>query len=578
MFEKLKQDLTGGAVRNSALVTSRIELNVEELRKYSFISLFITSFSYASSVKSKHLESLKPFSMSRANRKLCLPGTRRKLLDNITEQILQPTGDANTPTKNIFWLHGIAGCGKSTIANTIAHQFNRLGRRGAYLFFEKSTGDPTVAIRTLAHQLALFDPTLCTEICRSIRSKPTIIDDSLQDQFDGLVLNPLRRAADKLIGPIVVVLDALDECGDSKSRRNLLDVLLKGLPALPQIVRILITSRAEPDIHLHFSNSVRFTPIELTVAVEKDEATSDIRAFIRSELARITHPKNLSTSWPTKHDLDLLATSSEGLFIWASTVCLQITDAVHPIGKLDELIATSKRGGLKGLDALYATTLQNAFNWGDEGTESQELFRTVMGVIFLYPIPVNLTVIDMMFKLKEGISSQLILNRLRCLFDYSADHPIRPLHASFRDYLTDTFRSGDKPWSLSSVDSEHFISECCLRVMSSQLHFNMYDIRTSYCSDREYFETNTKAILSPELCYACKNWSQHLKSVQTLGQSDPLAKVLSDFGSEQFLFWVEVVSDTYLFKHRASQAACKIAAKVTKVGIFMIGYVMAVSK
>lgn len=44
MFEKLKQDLTGGAVRNSALVTSRIELNVEELRKYSFISLFITSF------------------------------------------------------------------------------------------------------------------------------------------------------------------------------------------------------------------------------------------------------------------------------------------------------------------------------------------------------------------------------------------------------------------------------------------------------------------------------------------------------------------------------------------------------
>ena len=127
--------------------------------------------------------------MSRTSRKLCLPGTRKKLLDDITDQILEPIDDnrqieQSTETtetmRNVLWLHGMAGSGKSTVANTIAQRFGRLRRRGAYLFFERSTGDPTVVIRTLAHQLAQFDSTLCTEICHSISSKPSVIGDPLK--------------------------------------------------------------------------------------------------------------------------------------------------------------------------------------------------------------------------------------------------------------------------------------------------------------------------------------------------------------------------------------------------------------
>ena len=72
--------------------------------------------------------------------------------------------------------------------------------------------------------------------------------------------------------------------------------------------------------------------------------------------------------------------------------------------------------------------------------------------------------------------------------------------------------------------------------MSSQLHFNMFGIETSYKLDYNYFKHYTKAEISPELSYACQNWWEHLKSVQTLDQSDSLAKALSDFGCEQFLF------------------------------------------
>ena len=90
----------------------------------------------------------------------------------------------------------------------------------------------------------------------------------------------------------------------------------------------------------------------------------------------------------------------------------------------------------------------------------------------------------------------------------------------------------------------------------------MFGIKTSYHRDGDYFRANAKAEISPELYYACKNWWKHLKSMQTLGQSDPLAKALSDFGSEQFLFWVEVVS---VMKISGSYEACQVVAKLMKV-------------
>ena len=108
--------------------------------------------------------------------------------------------------------------------------------------------------------------------------------------------------------------------------------------------------------------------------------------------------------------------------------------------------------------------------------------------------------------------------------------------------------------------------------MSNQLHFNMFGIKTSYKSDDDYFEHNAKAKISPELSYACENWWEHLESVQTLEKSDALVQALSDFGSGQFLFWVEAVSVMWI---SGSREACQVVAKLMKVGIFimdMYGY------
>jgi pantothenate kinase-related protein Tda10 len=51
----------------------------------------------------------------------CLPNTRTALLHNIAKWAQDKDG------KPIFWLSGIAGTGKSTIARTIAESFARDG-------------------------------------------------------------------------------------------------------------------------------------------------------------------------------------------------------------------------------------------------------------------------------------------------------------------------------------------------------------------------------------------------------------------------------------------------------------------
>jgi Mrp family chromosome partitioning ATPase len=65
----------------------------------------------------------------------CLPNTRTALLDEIT------TWANNKNGKSIFWLSGMAGTGKSTIARTVAQSFASHGQLGASFFFKKGEGE-----------------------------------------------------------------------------------------------------------------------------------------------------------------------------------------------------------------------------------------------------------------------------------------------------------------------------------------------------------------------------------------------------------------------------------------------------
>src|SRR5947207_465174 len=95
-------------------------------------------------------------SYEKRHESVCLEHTRVEVLQEIRDWA---HGRDDRP---IFWLSGLAGTGKSTIARTVARENNGTGCLGASFFFSRGGGD-------LAHAGKLF-PTIAVQLSNRIQS------------------------------------------------------------------------------------------------------------------------------------------------------------------------------------------------------------------------------------------------------------------------------------------------------------------------------------------------------------------------------------------------------------------------
>ena len=94
------------------------------------------------------------------------------------------------------------------------------------------------------HKLGSFDPRIGAAICAAMDDFPGVSDAPLRVQFAKLLLEPLASLTILWTeGPIILVLDALDECGNSTECETLLNLLGAELSSLPSVIHILITSQ-----------------------------------------------------------------------------------------------------------------------------------------------------------------------------------------------------------------------------------------------------------------------------------------------------------------------------------------------
>ncbi|GKZ38615.1 hypothetical protein AbraIFM66950_010924 [Aspergillus brasiliensis] len=171
----------------------------------------------------------------------CLENTRVELLDEITDWADDSQG------KTIFWLSGVAGTGKSTISRTVARKLQERELLGASFFFKRGEGDLGKAARfitTIAKQFMVALPQLRKGIATALDGNPMIISKSLKEQFDHLLLEPLLNmemgTGQRL--PIVIVVDALDECEERS------------------IETIISTSSPGARIEIHPLKGIRYQP------------------------------------------------------------------------------------------------------------------------------------------------------------------------------------------------------------------------------------------------------------------------------------------------------------------------------
>ena len=293
-----------------------------------------------------------------SNRAYCLENTRRNIINDIMEWIADDSNEA----KKVLWVYGLAGTGKSTLSTTIAHIMGSLQRLGAFFFFNRDIRprDSRTLIRTLAYQLASVNDCFGAAISRLVKDNSSITIMPLEYQFEKLLINTLK-SVEWSRGPIVLIIDALDECGREADRRELMQALSKGFSDLPSFIRIMIVSREESDILHALGSHSQVRPYLLDT--DSVTNTEDVLEYIRHRLEEIRiKDRYLARHWPGEDNIRCLANRAGGLFIWASTACLYI-DGYTPNQQLSELVnqrpEDRSSGPFAQLDSLYETGLRS---------------------------------------------------------------------------------------------------------------------------------------------------------------------------------------------------------------------------
>ncbi|KAF7967922.1 hypothetical protein HWV62_32539 [Athelia sp. TMB] len=479
------------------------------------------------------LHGLKPTDMNAAERPLCLPGTQQARLEEVIGWLLTPS------SQNVLWLHGAAGLGKSTIATTIAAYFGDLRRRGAFLFFDRNApleSAPSRVITTLAFQLAQQNAAIRSAVSAAIEGRPELVSAPLATQFKSLLVEPLVIAAAHIEGPIIVVLDALDECGDARSRQKLLELLSKDLTKLlPGQLRILITSRPEHDISCALASRSHIRPIDLSAASD-----ADMQVYIKHEMRRIYENRRIMDELPEgwgNAAIDILVGYAAGLFIWAATAMRLLSDADFPKKYLSELLRHDRP--FFTLHELYEKALRSASSW--EPGDTTNVYSGILGLIIIGQVPLTEVTIAAMLGYQDDVGTcRTALRRLASVIRWSEGQPARMLHKSFPDYLTKHCSS--EPWFINVEEHHHTLSNACLRVMNERLHFNMCSLTTSHIPNEQIIGLSgrVETAIPQTLSYSCLFWGYHVQ--KTVITAPSLLQMILAFFQEKFLYWLEVLS------------------------------------
>ena len=290
----------------------------------------------------------------------------------------------------------MAGTGKSTISRTVAYNWAEQKQLGGSFFFSRGQADLSGAAKfftTLAAQLADTIPALKPPLRKAIIDNPDIFQRSRSDQWKVLILQPLLQLGRESppSQPIILVIDALDECEDEQDARLILRLLsqAKDLNAQAVRMRIFITSRPETPIRLGFKNDILASDHQdfILHRVSQPTIQRDITVFLCHELENIRREYEgcISRSWPGAAKIELLCQKACGLFIYASTACRFIGDrSWDPEESLslvlrDDYVGQSPTGDL---DDMYTKILTHSIPSSSRDQQMQSAqFKQIVGSI-----------------------------------------------------------------------------------------------------------------------------------------------------------------------------------------------------
>ncbi|KAF5706586.1 vegetative incompatibility het-E-1 [Fusarium mundagurra] len=473
-------------------------------------------------------------SQAEEDNSICLKTTRSELLHDIDDWL------ENTNTETIFWLQGMAGTGKSTIARTIAKRWDDQNHLGASFFFKRGGGDCgnlSCFYTTIAFQLAIHHHDLASSIKAAVDRDPSLMSKVGEEQFEKLILQPIMGLQPAKRETIAIVIDALDECDGDEGIKRLIRIFTRTKDVSNVRLKVFITSRPELHIRLGF-RAVSGTYQDFVLhEIPNNIIERDIRTFFIEELNRIRQDYNLMTekelhlpdTWPGPERTAALVKKAVPLFIFAATVCRFIRQwiSADPEVQLQKVLTFDTKSQESKMNATYLPSLEQQLGGLSKREEKDVIddFQQIVGTIILLEVPLTVSALSKLIDVPEK-SIYHRLEVLRPVLNYpeTAESPIRLLHLSFRDFLLDPEKEGMNRFWVDEKQSHGRLAVGCLRILKSSLE-DICGLVAPGIASSEVTASRVSSCISPDLEYACRYWVNHLTKTpeRTISSEDILA-------------------------------------------------------
>ncbi|KAF5321442.1 hypothetical protein D9619_000082 [Psilocybe cf. subviscida] len=463
----------------------------------------------------------------------CMEGTRIKVLKDLDAW----ASDANGSP--VYWMLGMAGIGKSTIAHTFCQMLEAQNMLSGSFFASRAsekTRNARLIIPVIAHALARSSPPIKFKVAQAIENDSTLAEptySNLPEQFKQLLCVPTAGIVDRPYK--VVVIDAVDECENLDIVASFIKVVLQSASKLP--FKVFISSREEQKIWNAFNSGDNKVENFRLHDIEKDVVQEDIRQYLKTSLASIRnenfHGSQAAALWPSQSEIENLVIRCGTLFIYAATAIRYIAE-----------------GSGNYCKSRLSEMAQQGLDMACKGKRSYEVthMREIMSIIVFLQHPLPIQAIASL----SGMDALSELSSLTSVIHIPAmkEATVAPFHASFPDFVTNSARCSPDRFlgknssflALDAFESQQLLALRCLQLMNQSLKYNICGIPEELIvSHRERTNSPENAGKIPTAVkYSCLFWAAHLAKVTAIDQE--LAETFHDFLHGHLLHWIECLS------------------------------------
>jgi WD40 repeat protein len=424
--------------------------------------------------------------------------------------------DGFEPGKEIFWVNGQPGSGKSFLAAHVATSLEDLNMDCSYFFIrhgDKSSSTLETCLRSLAFQMALTNFKVREEIFAMQQNDVHLDHDEPRALWRKLFVGGIFRATFQRTQYWII--DALDECHNYNALFPLLAKLDSRIP-----LRIFITSRPSPMIHKGFTQLRNF----ITETASPENTLGDIKLYVKRKVEDldIGHVEYMQKITST------ILEKSEGCFLWVVLVLEELENAFSE-SEIDRILMEVP----VGMDPLYERTLEGM----SQAPRGKPLAKAILRWSACATRALRVEELEAALQIQtkdKGIFAleKFISSTCGHLVYVDGYKKVRMIHQTAKEFL---LRDDlDSEFAIKARDAHGELADTCLQYLISE------DMKAP--RSRKLITPTDQRIKKRSLFadYACTSFSDHLRRADTT--NDTYMDLLERFLQSNVLSWVEAIA------------------------------------